>query len=31
MKYWTQDTWPEVEKISTPRYNDPMKNREIYP
>jgi aldehyde:ferredoxin oxidoreductase len=22
MKYWTQDTWPEVEKISTPRYNE---------
>lgn len=22
MKYWTQDTWPEVEKISVPFYNE---------
>lgn len=27
MKYWTQDTWPEAEKISTPRYNEVLNTK----
>src|SRR4030042_2893459 len=30
MKYWTQDTWPEVEKISTPLYNEVLNVKPLF-